>query len=127
MTILTEGSRKADFIVSESNDWRSRDVGLVTVPANTTFESGTVLGQVTIGSKFVRHDTDGLDDGRRTVAALLFEPLVNTTAAPVDFKVALVVRDAEVAASEMTYEEGADASAIAASNAALASLGLIVR
>lgn len=127
MTILTEGSRKAEFMLSEANDWRSRDAGVVTVPANTTFEAGLVLGQQTSGLKFVRHDTDGTDDGRRTEAGLLFEPLVNTTGSAVDFDAVVVVRDAEVTGSQLTYEDGADAAAITASNVALATLGLIVR
>ena len=127
MTILTEGSRKAEFMISEANDWRSRDAGVITVPANTTFESGTVLGQQTSGLKYVRHDTDGTDDGRRAEAALLFEPLVNTTNGALDFNATVLVRDCEVTGAELTYEDGADAAAITASNVALAALGLIVR
>jgi len=127
MAPITEGSRKADFLLSEANDWRSRDAGVVTVPANTTFAAGLVLGQQTTGLKFVRHDTDGTDDGRRVEAAVLFEPLVNATDSAVDYSAAVVVRDAEVIGAELTYEDGANAAAVTASNVALAALGIIVR
>lgn len=127
MAILTEGARKAEFMVSEANDWRSRDEGVVTVPANTTFAAGLVLGQQTSGLKFVRHDTDGTDDGRRTEAGILFAPLVNDTGSAVDYDATILVRDAEVNGSDLTYEAGADAAAITASNVALAALGIIVR
>lgn len=127
MAILTEGARKAAFVVSEANDWRSRDAGTVTVPANTTFAAGMVLGQQATGLKFVRHDTDGTDDGRRTEAGLLFENLVNTTDSAVDYPATVYVRDAEVSGSDLTYEDGANAAAITASNVALAALGIIVR
>lgn len=127
MAILTEGARKAEFMVSEANDWRSRDQGTVTVPANTTFAAGMVLGQQTSGLKFVRHDTDGTDDGRRTEAGLLFANLVNDTGSAVDFDATILVRDAEVNGTDLTYEDGADDAAKTASNVALAALGIIVR
>lgn len=127
MTILTEGSRKAEFMVSEANDWRSRDGGTVTVPANTTLEAGTVMGQQTSGDKFVRHDSDGTDDGRRAEAGILFANLVNDTGSAVDMDATIVTRDCEVKGDQLTYEDGADAAAITASNTALAALGIIVR
>lgn len=127
MAILTEGARKAEFMVSEANDWRSRDQGTVTVPANTTFAAGMVLGQQTSGLKFVRHDTDGTDDGRRTEAGLLFANLVNDTVSAVDFDATILVRDAEVNGTDLTYEDGANDAAKTASNVALAALGIIVR
>jgi hypothetical protein len=126
MDILTEGTRKAEFLVSEANDWRSRDAVIVTVPANTTLASGTILGKITATGKFTRQDTAAVD-GSQSHAALLFEPLVNNTAAAVDYDVTAVARDAEVNGADLTYEASATAGEITAANAALAALGIIVR
>lgn len=126
MAILTEGARKAEFMVSEANDWRSRDEGVVTVPANTTLQAGTILGTITASGKFIRQDTAAAD-GSQNHSGILFANLVNTTGAPVDYDAAILVRDAEVNGSDLTYEAGASAGEITAANAALASLGIIVR
>lgn len=126
MTILTEGARKAAFMISEANDWRSRDEVIVTVPADTTLEAGTLLGEITSSSKFVRHAAAAVD-GSQNEAGILFANLVNTTGAPVDFDATNVARDAEVRQTDLTYEVGADAAQITTSNAALAALGIIVR
>ena len=126
MTILTEGPRKAEFLLSEANDCRSRDEVVVTVPANTTLEPGTVLGQITSGGKFVRHDSGGAD-GSETEAGILFATLVNDTGSAVDIDATNIARDAEVNSNFIIYEAGADANAVTASNAALAALGIIVR
>ena len=126
MAILTEGARKAEFMISEANDWRSRDEVIVTVPANTTLEAGTVLGEITSSGKFVRHAAGALD-GSEAEAGILFANLVNTTGSAVDFDATNVARDAEVRQSGLTYEDGADAAQITTSNAALAGLGIIVR
>jgi len=126
MAILTEGTRKAEFIVSEANDWRSRDAVTVTVPANTTFASGTILGKLTATGKFVRHNA-ALDTGAEDESGILFEPLVNATGSAVDYDATNVARDAEVNGSDLTYEAGADGAQVITSNAALAALGIIVR
>lgn len=126
MTILTEGARKAEFMISEANDWRSRDEITVTVPANTTLEAGTVLGKITSSGKFVRHAA-GASDGSEDEAGILFANLVNDTGSAVDFEATNLSRDAEVRGSDLTYEDGADAAQVTTSNAALAALGIIVR
>jgi len=126
MAILTEGTRKAEFIVSEANDWRSRDAVTVTVPANTTFASGTILGKLTASGKFVRHNA-ALDTGAEDESGILFDPLVNATGSAVDYDATNVARDAEVNGSDLTYEAGADGAQVITSNAALAALGIIVR
>ena len=126
MAILTEGTRKAEFLVSEANDWRSRDAVTVTVPANTTFASGTILGKLTASGKFVRHNA-ALDTGAEDESGILFEPLVNATGSAVDYDATNVARDAEVNGSDLTYEVGADGAQVITSNAALAALGIIVR
>lgn len=120
MAPVTMGKRTADFIVSEANGYRSRES--VTVDASGgALEAGTILGQVTVGGDYVRHDA-GASDGSENEAAILYDNI-----GAVSKDVAVVVRDAEVVQSELTYEVGADATQITASNAALAALGIIVR
>lgn len=126
MAILNEGRRTAEFLVSEGNDYISRDEVTVTVPANTTLEAGSILGKITATGKFVRHDA-GASNGSEDEAGLLLVSQLNTTAGPLDFTAANVARSAEVHGNQITYEDGADAAQITASNAALAALGLIVR
>lgn len=126
MAILTEGARKAEFLVSEANDWRSRDQVTVTVPANTTFAPGTVLGKLTASGKFVRHNA-GLDTGAEDESGILFHGVTNDGESAADFDATIVARDAEVNGSDLIYEDGADGTQETASNAALAALGIIVR
>ncbi|WP_138438585.1 head decoration protein [Marinobacter alexandrii] len=76
--------------------------------------------------KFVRHSADAID-GSQNEAAILYETLANTTVAAVDNTVTATVRDSEVSGEELTYEVGADAAQITASDAALKALGIIVR
>jgi hypothetical protein len=124
--ILTEGSRKAEFLVSEANNWRSREEVTVTVPANTTLASGTIMGAITASGKYVRHDS-GAANGSETEGGVLFQPLVNDSDSAVDVQVVIVARDAEVTRGDLVFEDGADEAAETASIAALADLGIIVR
>ena len=126
MATLTKGQSNASFIVSESNGYRSRDDVTVTVPATTTYAAGTILGKITSSGKYVRHAA-GATDGSEDEAGVLYETLVNTTGSGVDNASVSMARDAEVNGSELTYEVGADAAQITASNLALKALGIIVR
>jgi hypothetical protein len=122
MATLTEGTRNASFLVSEANGmYRSREKVTVTVPSGG-LAAGTVLGKITASGKYVRHDSD-LETGGETEAGILYETLTETG----DTEVTIIARDAEVVGAHLTYEDGADAAAITASNTALASLGIIVR
>ena len=126
MATLTKIQSNASFIVSESSGYRSRDAVTVTVPATTTYAAGTILGKITASGKYVRHAA-GATDGSEDEAGVLYETLVNTTGSGVDNASVSMARDAEVNGSELTYEVGADASQITASNLALKALGIIVR
>jgi len=126
MATLTKIQSNASFIVSESNGYRSRDDVTVTVPASTTYAAGTILGKITASGKYVRHAA-GATDGSEDEAGVLYETLVNTTVSAVDSESVSFARDAEVNGSELTYEVGADAAQITASNLALKALGIIVR
>jgi hypothetical protein len=126
MATLTKIQSNASFIVSESSGYRSRDAVTVTVPASTTYAAGTLLGKITASGKYVRHAA-GATDGSENEAGVLYETLVNTTGSGVDNASVSMARDAEVNGSELTYEVGADAAQITASNLALKALGIIVR
>ena len=126
MATLTKIQSNASFIVSESNGYRSRDDVTVTVPASTTYAAGTLLGKITASGKYVRHAAAAVD-GSENEAGVLYETLVNTTGSAVDSESVSFARDAEVNGSELTYEVGADAAQITASNLALKALGIIVR
>ena len=126
MTILTEGARKAEFLISEAESYRSRDQIVVTVPANTTYEAGTVLGRITATGLFVRHDA-GASDGSQNEAGVLFQNLSNATASAVDMDATNIARSAQVRGADLTYENEADAAQITTTNAALSALGIVVR
>ncbi|MEL8055704.1 MAG: head decoration protein [Pseudomonadota bacterium] len=126
MTILTEGPRKAEFMISEAEDYRSRDEITVTVPANTTYEAGTVIGQITASGNFVRHAA-GASDGSQNEAGVLFQNLVNTTASPVDMVGTNIARQAQVKKADLIYEVGADTAQEETTDAALLALGIVVR
>ena len=126
MATLTKIQSNASLIVSESSGYRSRDAVTVTVPATTTYAAGTILGKITASGKYVRHAA-GATDGSEDEAGVLYETLVNTTVSAVDSESVSFARDAEVNGSELTYEVGADAAQITASNLALKALGIIVR
>lgn len=127
MTILTEGKRKAEFLVSEANGYRARDRVVVTIPANTTIPAGRVMAMITATSRYVPHVQAGLDNGTRNPRALLFDNLVNDTGAPVDVTATVVSRDAEYRIATIVYDPARDAAGRATDRAALAAFGLIGR
>ena len=126
MAILTKLQATASFSRSEGNGTQSRDTVVVTVPANTTYAAGTILGKITSSGKFVRHDAAAVN-GSELEAGVLFETITNTAGSGVDSSAVNFARDAEVNGHELTYEVGADAPQIIVSDAALKALGIIVR
>lgn len=123
---LTEGARNAQFLVSEANNYRSRGTATVVVPANTTLAAGAILGYDTSAEKYVNPDFS-FASGDLENQALLYETLVNDTGSAVDRVATVIERDAEVVSAHLTYVDGADASAKATANVALATKGIIVR
>ncbi|WP_299663852.1 head decoration protein [uncultured Ruegeria sp.] len=120
MAPTTMGKLAAEFLISEANNNRSRDE--VTVDATAAaLEPGTILGKVTASGDFVRHAA-GASDGSENEAGILMFGI-----GAVEEERTIVARDAEVSQADLTYEAGADAAQITASNAALAALGIIVR
>ena len=114
----------AHYLVSEANGmYRSRGTGTVTGAAGGPILAGTVLGKLTATGKFIPLVT-GASDGSQTPAGILFE---DVPIGAVDHKRTLTLRDSEVKAGQLIYPTGADATAKAAINAGLASLGIITR
>lgn len=120
---LTESVRPGAFIHTESPGTISRDTVTVTVPAATTLAPGTVLGQLSADGKYVPYD-DAESDGREAAAGILYGPLVNATAAPVDMTGVIVNWGAEVRADALVWGTGVDEDA---GLAGLAALGIKAR
>lgn len=118
MATLTEGARTAEFLQSEANGYRSRDVQAFD---STTDWAGAAIpaGQVyaIVGGAAVAWDGDATD-GSETAAGILYEGV--DAAASVDRTV--VTRDAEVKRASLTFD-GTNAEL----DAALLALGIVVR
>lgn len=126
MTTLTEGRHTAEFILSEANGHRSRET--VTLEGGFTdagvIKAGTVLGALTSGGKYVASPASGAD-GSQTGIAILID---NVDVTDGDVEAAVIRRDAEVNGNCLTYETTVNTdNEIAAKNAELAAVGIIVR
>ncbi len=119
MTALTEGRYPGEFLLSEAPGTLSREAGTVDVPANTTLEPGTVLGQLSGTGHYAPYD-DANTDGTETAAGLLYGPrLVNDTGAVVAMDATIVVRLAEVETASLAWGVGVDEAGGAVDLAAL--------
>lgn len=118
MAILTEQARTAEFLQSEANGYRSRDVQAFD---STTDWAGAAIpaGQVyaIVSDAAVAFDGDA-SDGSEVAAGILYEGV--DAGDSVDRTV--IVRDAEVKRANLTAD-GTDAEV----DAALLALGIVVR
>lgn len=121
MTILTEGRHTAEFLVSEANGARSRDV--VTILSGEVLGPGAVLGMVTASGKYVELNPGGAD-GSEVAAAILYEG-VDATAA--DTTRTALLRDAEVNGGEIVWPDGITGPQKTTAIGQLAALGILVR
>lgn len=122
MTILTQGFKTAEFLVSEANGCRSRGSG--TVDATGTPEghvAGTVLGQRTADGVYAIHDPAAAD-GTENPAAILYEGI-----GAVSEVRTLIERDAEINTDHLTFITTITPAEQTAALSALAALGLIER
>ena len=123
MTIRVETRHPAEFILSEANGQRSREAITVASGAGI-IAAGTVLGKITASGKYVASAV-GATDGSEVPAAVA---IYGADASSADVSVSAIVRDAEVNGNCLTYHADRDQPAEeAAANAALATLGVIVR
>ncbi|MEJ2803844.1 head decoration protein [Comamonadaceae bacterium PP-2] len=121
MGTLNEGRHTGEYIVSEANGTRSRQV--VTLLLGNDLEPGAVLGKVTASGKYAAVDP-AAEDGRETAAAILYDAVDASTA---DQVAVVTARDSEVAADALSWKAGSSPAEIAAGVAALAAVGIIVR
>ncbi len=123
---LTEGKHTGEFILSEANGNRSRDIVVVTVPANTTLEPGHVLAKLSATGKYTEYDNAG-SDGSESAAGVLYGALTNDTGAPVDIDGVVVNQDAEVRGADLAWKAGLSDNDKTAGKADLLALGIKVR
>jgi hypothetical protein len=108
MASLTEGKYAGEFLISEAPGTLSRENGTVDVPATTTIEPGTVLGQLSGTGHYAPYD-DANTDGTETAAAILAGARLVNDGALVDSQAtALIVRLAEVRADDLVWGAGVD-------------------
>lgn len=120
MPELTEGMHAGEFIVSEANGSRSREV--VTIDTGALV-AGEVLGKITASGKYVAFNQDGAD-GSEAAAGILYD---NTDATDADQSAVAIMRDAEVGAADLTWPADIEAAEKTAALAELAALGIIAR
>lgn len=130
MTTLTEGRHPAEFLASEANGYRSRDV--VTLASNGStaieYEAGHVLAKLTSGGKYTSYDNAG-SDGTETAAAILLE--AQTVPATGDLQAVVIIRDAEVIGAQLVYDSGLSGGTLTTAKSAAAvdllTAGIVVR
>lgn len=113
----TERRRAAEFIISEAQHFRSRDV--LTIEAGANLEPGTVVSPAGAGT-FKAFNPDTLD----LPYGVIMHPAA-AAAAPV--KVTAIVRDAEINALTVAWPEGITEAQKADAISGLENRGLIVR
>jgi len=102
---VTESHHPAEFILSEANGYRSRE--MVTLAQGQDLEAGTVLGQITASGLYVQHDNAAQDGSEKAVAVLVGHANNPDT----EQRVAIVARDAEVDGAKLIWRPGADVDA----------------
>lgn len=110
MSTQNERTYPGEFIVTESPGTISRDTVTLTVPASTTFEPGTVLGQITANGKYVQFDSDA-SDGRETAAGVLYGEAVNEEVSADDQAAVIINFGAEVRSGGLVWADGVDEDA----------------
>lgn len=115
MPTLTEGRHTAEFLLSEANGYRSREVVTIAAAA-AALSAGTVLGKITASGKYVAY-SDAASDGSQAAAAVLYANVPDSAS---DQSAVVIIRDAEVKGTSLT---GSDANGVAD----LKALGILVR
>ncbi len=122
MTVLIEGQRAGEFIVSEANGIRSREVK--TLVSGQDLEAGTVVAAITASGKLSQFDQDNTVVGTNAAVGILH---ANVDASAGDQPCVIIARDAEVNGGELVWPSDIEAGEKTAAIAQLAALGIIVR
>lgn len=115
MTIITEGIRNGEFILSEANGTRSRETVTVSSAA-PAMQSGEAVGIITASGKYSKYDNTA-SNGLEVCKGILYTGVKDSAS---DQKAVVIVRDAEVS-FERTV--GIDSAA----QADLLTAGVVVR
>lgn len=121
MTTLTEGLYTAEFLLTEANGKRSREV--VTIAEGENLAAGAVVGIVTEDGEYAAYD-NAADTGIEDAAGVLYAAVDATDGAK---QGVVIVRDAEVNDSLLQWADDQDSTAQDAGKADLAALGIIAR
>ena len=121
MDRLIETGVGPEFLLSEANNYRSRDN--IIIAASQTLKAGTVLGKVTVGGQYVIHDPEGAN-GSQAAVAILYDAVTTGVGETAD--AVGITRDAEVIAARLTWDDHTAPEKTAAI-AQLAAAGIIVR
>lgn len=117
--MLTEKNHAGEFLLSEANGDRSREV--IEVASGNTLEAGTILGEITATPGVYGPYDDGAADGRETAKVVLWDKIdTSATGTNADTKALVIARDATVSLNKLY---GHDANG----EADLAAAGIIVR
>lgn len=121
MATLNEGRHAGEFI-GELAMGIGYHTETVTVLSGQVLSAGHVVGIVTASGKYVAYDNAGTDDGRRTVAGILYDA-VDATGAD---KTGVVLHrgPAMVNKNDLVWAAGIDAGEQATAIAALMTLGI---
>lgn len=121
MTTFTEGRHPAEYIVSEANGTRSREV--VTLITGQKLGPGTVLGKITASGKYTIL-APAASDGSEAAAAVLFDHIDATTA---DRAAVITARDTEVKSAALVWPTGATTNQKTTALGQLRALGIVAR
>ena len=119
MSVLTEGAYSAEFVLSEANGFRSREV--VTIASGNNLGAGHVLGKITASGKYADFDNDAVD-GTETAVAVLYADCDASTA---DQEAVVIFRDAEVFDAKLVWTDSANDKA--GGLVELAAVGIVSR
>lgn len=124
-TVYTESKTVTDWLKGETADPTDFSRETITVLAGETLVTGTVLGKITTGGKFVGL-TPGAGDGSQAAAGILYTKAV-VAESGVDKLAVAIVRDAVFIRDGLVWPVGISGGQIATAIAELRALGLIER
>lgn len=120
MAVINEHKRAGEFIFSEANGRRSREVG--TLISGQNLGVGRILGKITASGKYTAV-APAAGDGSESAAGVLFDA---TDASAADKSCIVLVRDCELNESELDFGS-LNSGQKTTAKAQLAALGVLVR